>query len=292
MAVSLSFPTPPEVPLWKALTHRPGALPAGGSIPAIEARADRLGGDPAAYARVCGFPAVDPLPVTWPAVAARGLQMAVMTHPAFPLPVPGIVHVRQQIRWTRPLGASEALSVAVRVEGHRVVRLGGEFDLETEVRDGAGVVWSAVTTILSKALPGDGQKRPRPQDVPFPSARSTRWRLPADQGRRYAAVSGDWNPIHLHPLSARLFGFKRPIMHGWWLLARALAELDEDVPAAGSLDVRFVSPVPLPGTVGFRSGPASGGLRFELGGPRGPCLVGEVRGQGDLSPILHRCDRA
>jgi len=275
VALTLDHPTPPEVPLWRALTHRPAGFAADSSIPAIEARAERLGGDPAAYAPVCGFPRVDPLPLTWPAVAARGLQMAVMTHPAFPLPVPGIVHVRQQIRWSRPLRADEPLSVAVRVEGHRVVRLGGEFDLHTEVRDGGGEgVWSAVTTILSKAIPGDGVKRARPADSPFRPTRSTRWRLPADQGRRYAAVSGDWNPIHLHPWSARLFGFSRPIMHGWWLLARSLAELDDEIPAGGTVDVRFVSPVPLPGTVEFRSGPAPGGVRFELIGSKGPCLVG------------------
>ena len=33
------------------------------------------------------------------------------------------------------------------------------------------------------------------------------WKLPGDLGRRYGSVSGDFNPIHLHPLSARLFGF-------------------------------------------------------------------------------------
>ena len=42
-------------------------------------------------------------------------------------------------------------------------------------------------------------------------SRSTRWRLPADQGRRYAAVSGDYNPIHLYGWAARPFGFKQPI---------------------------------------------------------------------------------
>src|SRR6266487_1403229 len=46
------------------------------------------------------------------------------------------------------------------------------------------------------------------------------WELPADLGRRYAAVSGDRNPIHLYRLTAWLFGFRRPIAHGMWAAAR------------------------------------------------------------------------
>lgn len=276
MGVSLSFPEPPEVPLWRVAAHRGRPLGPGESIPLVEARAERLGGDLDAYRRVCGFAAADPIPPTWPAVAARGLQVAVMTHPSFPLPILGIVHVHQHLSWTRPIGAAEVLSARCRVEGHRVVKAGGEFDLVTEVSAGGEPVWSAVTTILSRAIRGDGERRPRPQAPSFLPTRSTWWALGADQGRRYARVSGDWNPIHLHPWTARPFGFKRPIVHGWWLLARALAELDEEVPAAGRLDARFLSPVVLPGGVAFSAGHVGPDLHFLLQG-REPCVVGRLR---------------
>jgi acyl dehydratase len=120
------------------------------------------------------------------------------------------------------------------------------------------------------------------------------WRVPADQGRRYAAVSGDYNPIHLSAWTARPFGFKRPIAHGWWTLARALAELDTDLPASCVIEARFVSPLSLPGTVFFESGPIAGGMGFVVraapkqgsrreGAPRresdGRILEGTVRGR-------------
>ncbi|MEV5316138.1 MaoC/PaaZ C-terminal domain-containing protein [Streptomyces sp. NPDC052687] len=75
------------------------------------------------------------------------------------------------------------------------------------------------------------------------------WPLGGDLGRRYAAVSGDRNPIHLHPLTARLFGFPRPIAHGMWTLARCLAA--HGTPDAVRVRARFLAPVPLPGTVEF-----------------------------------------
>ena len=41
------------------------------------------------------------------------------------------------------------------------------------------------------------------------------WRLSGDLGRRYAAVSGDHNPIHLYPLTAKALGFPRQIAHAF-----------------------------------------------------------------------------
>ena len=69
-----------------------------------------------------------------------------------------------------------------------------------------------------------------------PPATGTTWRLPGDLGRRYAAVSGDHNPIHLYPLTAKAFGFPRQIAHGMWSKARCVAALDE--PAARRGDRR------------------------------------------------------
>lgn len=276
MTVKLQWETPPEVSLLSLALRRGRRLGPGETLPAIEATATRLDGDAAAYAKVCGFPVADPLPVTWPAVLTRGLQLGVMTAPEFPLPLLGLVHVRQTIAWARPVAASEPLGGSCRVEGHRVARRGGEFDLVCAVTAGGEPVWTGVTTLLSRALPGDGVKRPRPPEAPIPPGRSACWEIPEDQGRRYAAVSGDWNPIHLHALAARLFGFARAVAHGWWLLARALAELDDDVPPAGTLDARFLAPVPLPSTVRFVSGRVGGGVRFAVIG-REPCVVGEVR---------------
>ncbi|MEV6398452.1 MaoC/PaaZ C-terminal domain-containing protein [Streptomyces sp. NPDC051907] len=97
--------------------------------------------------------------------------------------------------------------------------------------------------------------------TPAPAARAlpavAEWRLPADLGRRYGAASGDRNPIHLHPLTARLFGFPRPIAHGMWTLARCLAEQDGQI---ARVRAQFTAPVPLPATVTY----AADGAAFQL----------------------------
>jgi acyl dehydratase len=51
------------------------------------------------------------------------------------------------------------------------------------------------------------------------------WQLGVDTGRAYAAVSGDFNPIHLSVLSAKALGMRRSIAHGMYLASRALADV-------------------------------------------------------------------
>ena len=108
---------------------------------------------------------------------------------------------------------------------------------------------------------------------------SQQWLLAPDLGRRYAAVSGDYNPIHLHPFTARPFGLSRPIMHGMWTHARALAGLGGALPERYGVRVQFAAPLRLPGRVGFAvAGEAgeAGTTRFAVVGQDGrPHLVGE-----------------
>ena len=104
------------------------------------------------------------------------------------------------------------------------------------------------------------------------------WRLPGDLGRRYAAVSGDHNPIHLYPLTAKAFGFPRQIAHGMWTKARCVAALDNRLPDAVTVRVEFKKPVFLPGTVALGSRIDDDGVAFSLTRPKdgAPHLVGRA----------------
>ncbi|MSP56790.1 MAG: acyl dehydratase [Myxococcales bacterium] len=282
------FPTPPNIPLWKTAIKRS----TGTVVPRIEARARSLPGDAESYAAVCGIQLGDELPVCFPDLLCRGLQLAVLTSPAFPIGLLGIVHVRQRIEQHRPIGRNEALSGHVWVDGSRPARSGGEFDLHTVIRAGGHAgshdseqhrsgtgteVWHGVTTILSRRLPKlPGPEMPgrtlpeqRPAHVdPFVADQSAIWSLPEDLGRRYAKVSGDVNPIHQYAWTARLFGFKQAIIHGWWTLARCLAELEPPTPTDRSplgarpvgitVEARFLSPMFLPSIATFSAGPEAG----------------------------------
>ena len=97
-------------------------------------------------------------------------------------------------------------------------------------------VWPGRSTYLRR---GGGTARSRRGPSDPPTGPASLVRVPDDIGRRYAAVSGDRNPIHLHALAAKAFGFPSAIAHGMWLKARALAALEGRLPDAFTVDVAF-----------------------------------------------------
>ncbi|MTD59178.1 MaoC family dehydratase [Amycolatopsis pithecellobii] len=219
----------------------------------------------AAYNQVCGFRFTGELPVTYPHLLAFGLQLALMTQPDFPFPLLGMVHVANRITQHRPVRLDETVSIRVRAENLRPHEKGHQFDVLSELSTADGVMWTEVSTYLRRAS-GTGSSG---KQLAAPSPKAI-WRVPRDIGRRYAEVSGDRNPIHLHPLTAKLFGFPAAIAHGMWTKARTLAAFEGRLPDAYTVDVRFKLPVLLPAKVAFTSWETPDGWAFELWNARKP----------------------
>ena len=123
-------------------------------------------------------------------------------------------------------------------------------------------MWTESSTNLKR---GAGTENAAKADDPPSSeglAGAATWRLKGDLGRRYGSVSGDLNPIHVHPLTARLFGFPSAIAHGMWTKARCLAALGPELPDAFTVTVAFKRPILLPATVQFAEARTGKGIQF------------------------------
>ena len=236
----------------------------GGDLPDTRLARNGVTVDPddlAAYNRVCGFPVGDTLPPTYPHMLTFPLQMALMSDRAFPLALPGLVHVRNRIDVMRAIRADEALDLEVWAERFAGHRSGTTVDLCATVTVGGEEVWRSRSTYLSR-----GAKAPEGAPEADIEVRvgdlervAATWRIPDDAGRRYAKVSGDVNPIHLSGLTAKAFGFKRAIAHGMWVKARVLGALSGRLPDDLSIDVSFRKPLFLPSTVTLSTAQAGGG---------------------------------
>ncbi|MEV6838106.1 MaoC/PaaZ C-terminal domain-containing protein [Streptomyces sp. NPDC051133] len=228
----------------------------------------------AAYERVCGFPGEAGLPVTYPHVLGFPLAMRLMSGRDFPLPLLGLVHTSIEIVRRTGLPATREYELSVHIGGLAAHRRGTEATVVTELRAGDAPVWQSRSTYLARhRVEGAraAQAARVPEGDPLPVV--DEWRLAGDVGRRYGAASGDRNPIHLHPLTARLFGFPRAIAHGMWTVARCLAA--HGTGACTGVRAEFRAPVFLPGTVTYG---ADGSGGFELRGADGRVhLSGVVR---------------
>jgi acyl dehydratase len=266
-------------PLYARAALRPGR---GRALPDRDLARTGVAVDPehlARYARVCGFGLGDALPLTYPHVLGYPLQVALMAERDFPLPLPGLVHVRNTITRSRFLRADERLDLHVRAERFAAHPRGATVDLVTTVRVDDAVAWSGRSTYLARGARGpEAPTRPGPQVELGDGPPVAVWRVAAGTGRRYAGASGDVNPIHLHPLAARAFGFPRAIAHGMWTAARAAAALQGRLPEALDHDVAFVKPLLLPSTVELRTRAVGGGWDLDVRARSGrPHLRGTVR---------------
>lgn len=274
----LELTSPPALAreLLRAAVARRPSRPA--EVPRLDVRLLHFAPDPVSLARyreVCGFPADGYLPLPFPQVLAAPLHLALLNHPDFPYRLLGMIHVRNRIHQHHRLEERTPLSVHTWVEGQREVRQGRELDLHTHVEVDGTLVWSAFTTMLRR-LPGAdarprepkpaGASAPTEEEVRFASSRPTSWAVPEDTGRRYARASGDYNPIHLYALTARLFGFPRAIAHGMWTVGRCVAEMGEAAEApALTLTSDFRRPLLLPSRVVFQTATQrDGGVAYRV----------------------------
>jgi len=259
----------PLIPGASLLPFVPGG---GGEIPDIELDLAGVRAKPedvAAYARVCGFALRDHLPPTYPHVLAFPLQMAVMANGSFPFGAVGLVHLENRIEQHRRIGISEELTIHVHPTKLQPHAKGRTFSLVTKVKADGELAWESTSTMLRRGAsspestpPDDKAELHQLSDLPGREVDAVRgdglvasaeWKLGGDLGRRYAAVSGDRNPIHMHSLTAKPLGFPGAIAHGMWTKARCLAALESRLPNAFSVEVRFRKPILLPGRVEFAS---------------------------------------
>ena len=215
----------------------------------VQARASEV----AAYRQLCGECPPGRMPPIYPHVLATPLQLNLLDSDDFPHSLPGLVHLGQRVEWHRPLASDDFIDIECRMNPAEEHERGVVYRLDTDVRRDGELAWREEISFLKP----DPEKRARParrsRDDASHFAPLLHMQFPDDAGRRYARVSGDWNPIHLWQFTSKRFGFKRPIAHGMFTLARCLAVLEaRGIDLIGKrIDAQFRAPVMLPAFTNF-----------------------------------------
>jgi acyl dehydratase len=256
-AVRIERTGPPRLaPLYfrSLVDRRPARLPDDAVVGRFEGCVHRFRIDAdmlSRYQRICGFADSERLPVTFPHILAWGLHMEMLLQPQFSVRLPGLVHLWHRIEQRRALYADAEGEIECWLEGVQHTGRGAEFCLHTAIRVAGEICWEEETGFLARARRRREPRSQTPDEAPPELDRIADWEVAADMGRRYARASGDYNPIHLWPLTSRLFGFRRPIAHGMWSLARCAGALLEGAGERLSLEARFRRPLALPASVAF-----------------------------------------
>jgi len=232
----------------------------------------------AAYRALCGLEDDGRLPPLWPQVLAGPLAGFLLARDEVPVPILGLVHMQNRVEQSQEIPDDTPLHLSVRLQGPRPARRGVTFDVIHEASVDGAVVWTGILTALVQLKGVRNEDIPRaklPADLPQTPVE--RFAAPSDLGRRYAGISGDYNPIHLHPLVAKPFGFRRAIATGMWTAARALAVVHGGKSTLGTTEFRFRKPVYLPSQLDCAVDPPGDLRRWVVRCGETLCLEGSCR---------------
>lgn len=237
----------------------PAPLESAYSLPRIDA--DRL----ARYNALLGF-ASDALPLTFYYLIAQRAHLASMLDAAFPFRLAGMIHAENALHEIRRPALDRPLAIKTRLEIEAPTERGARYcTLASRAEQDGADIFACTSRYLAQR--GESSRK---SNVP-PAEQETlpllaAWHLEADSGVRYAAVSGDWNLIHLRRWSARLFGLPAPIIHGMHTMAAACARLERaQATRVTSMSARFKAPIALGSEAELFAGGGTGAYRVRCG---------------------------
>lgn len=220
------------------------------------------------YSRLVGWTNTATIhPFYWQ-VRGLPLQLRLLTHPKSPFKLLGLVHLQNRVdeytearvdipcelvaRFATVYQHRRGLAVEVSVtgtqRGKRVYAATGVFLMRTSKKPGQLPAYNGTSVELSDS-----------------AQHSASFAYTGAMVRKYAWISGDFNPINLSTLTARLLGFKRAIVHGMYSGACAVSALDQQEALTGQkIELVFKRPVLVPAETQLFTEKNSDGRAFHL----------------------------
>lgn len=206
----------------------------------------------ARYCGICGFSnsSKQEIPISYFQMLFVGLLGKFIVSDAFPVSPMGLIHIFQSFDQKRVVNTDEILDLSCTLSRIIQTPKGIESHFSLDVRVSSELVWQGVSVFLTKKK--TRKKKPAPSHPPTLLNKQETIFVPPGTGRKYASVSGDYNPHHMYDILARLFGFKQAIAHGMWSLARVMAGLEKEIEKAGQafkVEAFFKRPIFMPATL-------------------------------------------
>lgn len=251
----------------RALLPSPG-LAESSAIPHIVQRWGglRIDADHLARFRLAsGLYKGDGVCVLYPHVLGFRLQMALLTHRAFPLPVWGVLQIRNRLVQHRRFRPGERFDLETSMGSHRIVEKGIEFDLHSRLTRDSECCWESLVTYYYRGrfgAPGGGQPPPAPDVAQAPMLE--RFSMPRGGGWHFGTLTGDYNGIHWAKWYARRLGFRAAFPHPQRVAGMCLARLEEPQSEAQTLRLWIKGPLFYGARVVLRAGTIHRGVEFGL----------------------------
>jgi hypothetical protein len=236
--------------------------------------------DLVSFLAITGLSAGPDLPLLYPHVFGFRLAMAVLTHPAFPVPIWRVLQTRNHLTQHRPIPVESAMDLECRVLAGRPTAKGAEFVLRTTVHVDSALAWESLVTFFTRGRFGEpSPDSPRAGSPAEFGPLAAEW-TPRNAGHwRFGGFTGDYNGIHLWDAYARRLGFPCALFHPQRILGECLSRLPGACGhgAPQQLDAWLKGPVPHGTPVRMHEASGTDETTFALFvEPERPCIVGRL----------------
>lgn len=166
------------------------------------------------------------VPLTYFYLLAQRAQIALMLDSRFPHAIPGLIHAGNDMRWHEQFQEGLALDIQVSVSSFQRSEDAKSIVFSVEISQCGRRI---ISCLSEYRIPGRPRRTSAWHVLPESFSESfyqEGWIFDKSVSRRYAMISGDFNPIHLSSLLARAFGFRRAIAHGMYSIGRAAVSIE------------------------------------------------------------------
>ena len=190
----------------------------------------------------------NPMPLTYFYLLAQRAHLGLMVEKAFPVPVIGLLHLENTITILSAPNLTKPFEIKAWVHG--MPKDGSApFQFTVVFLQGEVEVIKCISLYLCKRKSKFPKKQKEwPEEPITDGLYNIAFSIAANKGLSYAKLSGDYNPIHTSSLLAKLFGFKKKIIHGWYTASYVMAEIENQYNiGVRELSINFQNPLLLPG---------------------------------------------
>ncbi len=184
---------------------------------------------------------------------AQRAQTLLMLDSSFSMAIPGMVHIENELIETSSFQVNQSFRIDVNVkvahkeEGSLIPIFEVQFLQNDELKVICRSTYLVRRKSNSKAKKSEHSTNMVDENNQSSVYISQNWVYENGLGRKYAAISGDYNPIHTSGLLAKLFGFKKMIIQGWYSVSKAVAQVENlTEKKVSQIKVSFKQPIFLP----------------------------------------------
>ncbi len=192
------------------------------------------------------------IPLAYFYLLAQRAQVALMLDSRFSYPIPGLIHASNQLRLYQTPQAGRCMTALVSVRPGQDTAASRKVFFTVEITQFGRRMITCVSEYRARRTDHEKvTRKPRLAELPEALSESA-WLLKPHIFRRYARLSGDFNPIHLSALAAKAFGLRAAIAHGMYSVGRSAVAIEKLTGRQViALDAHFKSPILLPSQVNF-----------------------------------------